>query len=226
MSEPAQLNISREHCFIWRVSDDRLEAVDARVWDVMGCRAKKFSWNTWVDLVHPVDASAMPMMKQALLGFFNGEKTLKQSRGYQASFLFRVRASGGGWKHILHRSHPVERSKDGAVKRLLVTHTAVGFLGVLPVQRISFVGSHKDPAYYALVPEVDKFLQLSSALDLTKRESDVFTAMMEGLTSRQIAERLFIAKNTVDTHRRKLLRKTGARNMTELAMRLARYGTL
>ena len=39
-------------------------------------------------------------------------------------------------------------------------------------------------------------------------------------SSKQIAERLGIAKNTVDTHRRNLLRKTGAKNTPAPAIRV------
>lgn len=217
---------AQEHRFIWRVHDDRMESTDPRVWDVMGCRAEDFSWRAWMDLIHPADAALMPLMKEAVLRFFNDAISLKNPERYQASFLFRTRAGAGSWKHILHRSHPIQRHEDGAVSRLSVTHTAVGFLGVLPFQRVSFIGGRKDAPFYTLVPDIDKLLHASSAIDLTIREMDVFRAMMDGLNSRQIAEKLYITKNTVDTHRRKLLRKTGAKNMTELAMRLARYGTL
>jgi DNA-binding CsgD family transcriptional regulator len=51
---------------------------------------------------------------------------------------------------------------------------------------------------------------------LTKRELQVLSIAAEGLTSKEIASRLGISSLTVNTHRLKLLAKTGSRNITEL----------
>jgi len=51
---------------------------------------------------------------------------------------------------------------------------------------------------------------------LTSREKEILKLVMEGLTSKEIAEKLFISKNTVDTHRRKVLGKMGVGNSFEL----------
>ncbi len=51
---------------------------------------------------------------------------------------------------------------------------------------------------------------------LTEREREVLTCLMEGLSSKQIADRLHISENTVANHRKNMLRKTGARSSTEL----------
>lgn len=51
---------------------------------------------------------------------------------------------------------------------------------------------------------------------LSYREKEVLMLIMQGKTSREIAEILFISKTTVDTHRRNILEKTGARNSNEL----------
>ena len=41
----------------------------------------------------------------------------------------------------------------------------------------------------------------------TKREQEIILCVETGLCSKQIAQRLFISKNTVDTHRRNILKK-------------------
>lgn len=53
--------------------------------------------------------------------------------------------------------------------------------------------------------------------DISQREQEVLQLIVkEELTNEQIADRLFISKRTVDTHRQNLLRKTGARNTVAL----------
>ena len=51
---------------------------------------------------------------------------------------------------------------------------------------------------------------------LTKREKEILRLIMDEYTSKQIAEKLFISINTVETHRANLFAKTGAKNVAGL----------
>ncbi len=51
---------------------------------------------------------------------------------------------------------------------------------------------------------------------LSDREKEVLGCIASGLTTHEIAEQLFISKNTVETHRKNLLYKLKARNTAEL----------
>lgn len=52
--------------------------------------------------------------------------------------------------------------------------------------------------------------------DLTARELEVLELLSRGLNSKEISKKLFISSNTVEYHRKQLLRKTGSRNAAEL----------
>jgi len=52
---------------------------------------------------------------------------------------------------------------------------------------------------------------------LTTRELEILPLFAEGLQSYEIADRLFISKNTVDRHRQNIMAKLGKRSVTELA---------
>lgn len=45
------------------------------------------------------------------------------------------------------------------------------------------------------------------SVTLSKQEKKIISLLVNGLSSKEIGERLFISKNTVDTHRRNILRK-------------------
>lgn len=53
-------------------------------------------------------------------------------------------------------------------------------------------------------------------IKLTAREVEIVKLIAEGLTSQQIANKLFISPRTVETHRANLMKKTGAKNSIEL----------
>ena len=63
-------------------------------------------------------------------------------------------------------------------------------------------------------PEVNKMLlrrlQPESNNQITDREMEILKLLTKELTSREIAEKLFISERTVDTHRKNLLRKTNS----------------
>jgi DNA-binding CsgD family transcriptional regulator len=60
-------------------------------------------------------------------------------------------------------------------------------------------------------------------LDLTQREKEIVRLLLNGSSSIAIAEKLNISRHTVDTHRRKILKKTGLRNTHELMANFYRH---
>jgi DNA-binding NarL/FixJ family response regulator len=63
--------------------------------------------------------------------------------------------------------------------------------------------------------------QLQHAIPpLTKREKEILTLIADGLTNSQMAERLFISVDTVDSHRKNLYTKLNVKN-TAMLIRLA-----
>jgi DNA-binding CsgD family transcriptional regulator len=57
-----------------------------------------------------------------------------------------------------------------------------------------------------------------AAAGITPREADVLRLIADGLANKQIAARLHLSPRTVEKHVESLLRKTGARSRTELAV--------
>ncbi|MEJ4089205.1 response regulator transcription factor [Galbibacter orientalis] len=51
-------------------------------------------------------------------------------------------------------------------------------------------------------------------IELSPREKDVLALLGEELTSKEISEKLFISVNTVETHRKNILLKTGSKTTT------------
>ncbi|MBO4813911.1 MAG: response regulator transcription factor, partial [Muribaculaceae bacterium] len=62
--------------------------------------------------------------------------------------------------------------------------------------------------------------------ELTNRELEVLKLLASGLNSKEISEQLFISTNTVEYHRKQLLRKTESRNVAELIGNAFRRGIL
>jgi regulator of cell morphogenesis and NO signaling len=67
--------------------------------------------------------------------------------------------------------------------------------------------------------EIEEMLLMPSEdYQLSEREQDVLELVAQGLSSKEIAERLNIAVNTVNTHRKSITRKTGIKSVAGLAV--------
>lgn len=59
-------------------------------------------------------------------------------------------------------------------------------------------------------------VKLPAFTPLTRREEDVLAEVAQGLSNREVAEKLFISIKTVETHKAHILEKLGLRNTAEL----------
>lgn len=64
-------------------------------------------------------------------------------------------------------------------------------------------------------PNQDEFKELPR---LTKREKEILQLISKGLTTQEIADKLFVSPLTIETHRRNLMSKFKVRNAAELIM--------
>lgn len=67
---------------------------------------------------------------------------------------------------------------------------------------------------------------LNSVPKLTRREKEVLTEAASGLTTSQIAEKLFISPHTVESHRKNLIEKFGANNLSSTIKLALEYGLI
>jgi len=59
---------------------------------------------------------------------------------------------------------------------------------------------------------------------LTKRELEILKLIAEEYTGAEIAEHLFISKNTVETHRKNMVQKLGVKNIVGLVKYAIKHG--
>ena len=60
--------------------------------------------------------------------------------------------------------------------------------------------------------------------ELTKREKEILQLVVQGLTSKQMAEKLNLSQRTIDHHRSNLLRKFNRKNSVDLVNYAVRNG--
>ena len=90
---------------------------------------------------------------------------------------------------------------------------------MLEVMDRTMAGEHVFPDH----PPVG-YLGLAKSTEFTERELDVLRLLAEGLTDREISEKLFLSVTTIRYHVNNLMSKTGHSSRTELAVNAVRSG--
>ena len=62
-------------------------------------------------------------------------------------------------------------------------------------------------------------------LGITKRELEILELIAQGMSNREIAEKLFVSENTVKTHSSRLFDKLGAKRRTQAVQIAKEKGT-
>jgi DNA-binding CsgD family transcriptional regulator len=68
--------------------------------------------------------------------------------------------------------------------------------------------------------------QKREALSITPREMEILGLVAEGMSNREIAEKLFVSENTVKTHCSRAFDKLGAQRRTQAVLRAKQLGLL
>ncbi|MCD4697945.1 MAG: LuxR C-terminal-related transcriptional regulator [Bacteroidales bacterium] len=91
---------------------------------------------------------------------------------------------------------------------------------------ISYIKSDNRIGWQLIGPGTDGFdlsglfckVVPAAGFSFSQRELNILKDLTNGLQSKEIAEKRFISKHTVDTHRRRILKKTGLSNTLELVL--------
>jgi DNA-binding NarL/FixJ family response regulator len=86
------------------------------------------------------------------------------------------------------------------------------------------LGLSEQPLLFALFFFATGFHEMDKSKTLTAREKQIIGLLADGLTNRQVAEKLFVSKRTIDAHRRGIKQKTGEKTLAGLVKYAIRNG--
>lgn len=119
---------------------------------------------------------------------------------------------------VEYRFLVIERSVEIYGALIAAAFAAAGiWLGLTLTRREVVVKEVRVPAAAPFVANTERI----EALGLTPRELEVLQLIAEGLSTREMADRLFVSENTVKTHTSRVLEKLGASRRTQ-AVQLAK----
>jgi DNA-binding CsgD family transcriptional regulator len=208
--------------YIFNLNSGRFDFVSEDVLRVLGYEAAEVDVPFFISKIHPEDQPWFLNFENKVMEFFN-LLTQEQIPNYKVRYDYRVRKKNGDYIRILQQVITIDYNEQNPVLRTFGVHSDITYLKSTGAPVLSFIGLNGEPSYLNVETE-KKFSILAG--DLSKRELEILQQLAEGKSSELIGRQLFISKKTVDTHRKNLLRKTGAANTVELISTAVRKGWL
>jgi DNA-binding CsgD family transcriptional regulator len=168
---------------------------------------------SYMTLIHPED---LAIHEQISYLFFQTleECDYREKHQLKTIFTFRLRKANGDYVEILQLTRILELAPDGSIQTLLVLLQELSHINHIPKRYVHFLGINQRQRLYEYQEQSQKMIELALP---TKREKEIIGLLITGWESQQIADKLFVSKHTIDTHRRRILQKFRLKNTQELS---------
>ncbi|MEO6358260.1 MAG: LuxR C-terminal-related transcriptional regulator [Ferruginibacter sp.] len=212
--------VNDSYYFIMNHNSWSFDLVSKEVEQVLGYAPAEVNFNFLLEIMHPEDKPWFLDFGTNMISFFSKfpiEKIIK----YKLRYDIRYRKKNGDYARILYQGIIIEHDNSGKILRTFVVNTDISYLKYEGKPTLSFIGLDGEPSYV----DVDiKNNFIESTNPLTEREKEIIRLLIEGKLSKEIGSILNISKQTVDTHRKNMLRKNNLSNTGELIGKAIRYG--
>jgi len=173
-----------------------------------GYTLEEFNTEDLVHYIHPEERELVKNLTQEVVKYVI---TVDLRKAPAHLFLtFRFRKKDGGYIKILRQSSSFELDVHGRLVSNFSLLTDISFIDSSNRVEWDFKANGlNEKAFKNIIYSVYQEF-------FTAREKQIIVLVGKGLTNEGIADRLFISKHTVATHRKKILRKAGVNNATKL----------
>jgi DNA-binding CsgD family transcriptional regulator len=198
--------------YMMNIANAQIEYVSNGVATVLGYKTENFTLEFYVNKVHPDDAPYFLNFENKCAGFFQQLPSNKLEK-YKVRYDIRIQKSNGDYIRILHQSAIIQYDNGGIILRTLAVDTDITHLKKEGKPVLSFIGLDGEPSFINV--DVEQVFAPTPTL-LSRREEQILMHMIEGKLSKEIAEMLNISHQTVETHRKNMVRKANVKNSAEL----------
>jgi DNA-binding CsgD family transcriptional regulator len=187
--------------------------------DIVGVDPNQFDLSTFIIHVHPEDRERYSLARAHVIksGY---ELLIKRSGATLLSSHFRQRNAAGNYINLLFQAYSFYTEAPEKTVYTMLVLTDLSSFSIDKHGYHYYIGD--DPAMFRY-PDTDL---LKTGLLFSDREFEIIKMISEGLGSEQIADKLFLSVNTVNTHRRNILKKTKKSTTHDLVIELQERGIL
>lgn len=191
--------------------------VSPHVKKILGYEIEEFEYKRLLDIIHPDDQPIV--LAGTYFAYETANSKVFNPFEFGVFFSYRAFHKNGTLKRLLRYSSPINYDITGKVIHYISVVTDI--TEMQPSNRVHIW-------HTGLPDEVPPFSteNFYNNKVLSKREMDILFYLCEGLNSNGIAQKLFISRHTVDTHRRKILAKMEVENTGQLIRKAFSMGLI
>jgi DNA-binding CsgD family transcriptional regulator len=204
---------------IINVPEANLDFVSDSIETVLGVPAKGFSLADLFSRVHPDDQPFVLSFEIFITDFY-ANLPIEKISSYKTRYDYRVRKADGEYIRVLQQVVVIDHDNEGYFYKTLCVHTDISHLKIDGKPLLSIIGNDGEPSYVNINVE-QKYIVNSF---LSKREKQIINLLLSGKVSKEIACELSLTINTIDSYRKKLLKKTATTTSAELIGKAIREG--
>lgn len=205
---------------VFNIPETRFDIISDEMTQVLGYEKSELTVPFFISNIHPDDQPWFLNFENKVVEFFTSLRP-EQVTNYKVRYDYRVRKKSGDYIRVLQQTVTLQFEGNNQVVRTLVVHTDISHIKQEGLPVLSFIGMNGEPSYI----NVDVKEVFTTAKEIiTKREREVLNLLVKGDDSKTIASKLGISKQTVDTHRKNILKKTGSENTAALTAMAIKNG--
>jgi DNA-binding CsgD family transcriptional regulator len=148
------------------------------------------------------------------LNYFKEHSTFSTGQDYRYTCCLKVKNHNRNYSWYLVDTVIIEADENGFPIRTLITCTNINQFKKDEILYYNIMKKNSDGIYEVMLEGTAD--NKAKELKLTKRELEIINLISQGYTNRQLAEKLFISLNTVQTHRKSIMKKTQCTGIAEL----------
>jgi len=206
--------------YIFNLKSLQFDLVSNEIENVLGYHPSEVTIEFIMDKMHPDDRPWFLSFENRTAQFLSRlppDKLMK----YKTRYDYRFKKKNGDYMRVLHQVAVVQTDENGGVIRTLGVHTDITHLKTDGLPVMSLIGMEGEPSYLNIGVK-NSFFKSNEVL--TKREKEVLRLLIEGKLSKEVSDILNISKQTVDSHRKNMLRKNNLNSTGELIGKAIREG--
>lgn len=206
--------------YVFNVNTAEFEFVSPSIESILGYQVSDINLHFLFNKIHPEDQAHYVNFENEVGRFLHSLPKEKMFQ-YKVRLNFRIQNSTGEYLQILYQAIALEQDDQGKIIRSLGSHTDISYLNPSIKPTLSFIGMDGEPSYFDV--QIGKPL-IPIKEPLSIREKEILKLIIDGKQNKEIAEILFISKQTVDKHRKNMIKRNQLKNSGELIAEAIKNG--
>ena len=181
--------------------------------------------NDILSLIHPEDIDFVIKAEAKASDYIFNVLGSEKITEYKVSYNFRFLTASGNYEYFNHQSLILTVDENGNFSKSINIHTNINHLVQENSYKFSMIGLNGNPSFLNLdVYEKEDESKVLEVMNFSRREIEIIKMIADGRTTNEIAKKLGVSSETVKSHRKNILRKSGCSSSAFLTARAISEG--